>query len=186
MVVPPIESRRLALVAFSRPAMQAVLDGDLRAAEAELGATLPRDIRDRLGELFVVRLAEVDRDPDIVPWLARAMVLRDGGNNARVVGSVGFHGPPDADGRVEVGYHVEPGFRGRGFATEAVQSLIGWAASQHRVRRFRASISPENAPSLAVARRLGFRQTGVRWDEIDGQELVLELDLPEVGAAAMP
>jgi GNAT superfamily N-acetyltransferase len=177
--VPSIESERLELVAFSQAAMQAVLDDDLATAEAEVGAVLPRDIRDRLGDLFTVRLADVGRDPAIVPWIARAMVLRDGMGAARVVGSVGFHGPPDADGRAEVGYHVEPGFRGRGFATEAVRTLIGWAASEHGVRRFRASIAPDNAPSLAVARRLGFTETGVRWDEIDGQELVLELNLAD-------
>jgi ribosomal-protein-alanine N-acetyltransferase len=29
------------------------------------------------------------------------------------VGRAGFHGPPDADGMVEVGYAVDPAFRRR-------------------------------------------------------------------------
>jgi RimJ/RimL family protein N-acetyltransferase len=37
-----------------------------------------------------------------------------------------------------------------------------------------ASVSPENAPSLAVIRKLGFEQTGEQWDEEDGLELVFE------------
>ena len=191
MVVPPIASRRLELVPFTPRAMRAVLDDDLRVAEEEVGASLPRDIGDRLGDLFTVRLADVERDAGVLPWTARAMVLRDEVGAARVIGSVGFHGPPDADGRVEVGYHVEPGFRGRGFATEAVTALLRWARDVHAIRRFRASIAPTNAASLGVARRLGFEQRGVRWDEVDGEELVFELDvadgeLPRDRTSAVP
>jgi RimJ/RimL family protein N-acetyltransferase len=173
-----IASPRLALVPFSPRAMRAVLDGDERAAEEELGAAVPRGLRERLGELFAVRLAEVERDPTLVPWVARAMVLTDSVGAARVIGSVGFHGPPNEDGVVEVGYHVEPGFRRRGFATEAVRTLLDWAAAEHAVRRFRASVAPSNDASLAVVARLGFRQTGNRWDEVDGDQLVFELDVP--------
>ena len=42
--------------------------------------------------------------------------------------------------------------------------------------RFRASVSPGNVASLAVIGRLGFRQTGVQIDDIDGEELVFQLD----------
>ncbi|MGA8016429.1 MAG: hypothetical protein WCB85_10980 [Candidatus Dormiibacterota bacterium] len=41
-----------------------------------------------------------------------------------------------------------------------------------------ASVSPLNAPSLAVVRKLGFVQTGVQVDEIDGVELVFEVTDP--------
>jgi len=36
-------------------------------------------------------------------------------------------------------------------------------------------VAPNNEPSLGLIRKLGFVQTGVQWDEIDGQELVFEL-----------
>lgn len=176
MAVPAIRSPRLELVSFSRRAMRAVLDRDLPTAEAELGASVPRDLPDRLGELFELRLADVDRDPAALPWVARAMVLADNLGARRVIGSVGFHGPPDASGQVEIGYHVEPGFRRRGFATEAVRALIDWATEQD-IRRFRASIAPSNKASLAVVRRFGFREAGRRWDSVDGEELVFELDV---------
>jgi RimJ/RimL family protein N-acetyltransferase len=52
---------------------------------------------------------------------------------------------------------------------------LGWAREQG-VHRFRASIAPANDPSLAVIRRFGFREVGLRMDEIDGEELVFELD----------
>lgn len=179
MEVPTIRTERLELVVFSPAAMRAVLDRDLAAVEVELDAGVPRDLRERLGDLFLMRLDDVARDPGVLPWIARAMILTDELGVRRLVGSVGFHGPPNEDGLVEVGYHVEPGFRRRGFATEAVRTVIEWAAREHGIRRFRASITPTNAASLAVIAGLGFRQTGRQWDEVDGEELVFEMDWPE-------
>ena len=93
-----------------------------------------------------------------------------------MIGSVGFHAPPDATGRVEVGYHVEPEYRRQGVASEAVRSLFDWAATEHGVRRFRAAVTPDNVASLAVVARLGFHEAGVQLDDIDGTELLFELD----------
>jgi ribosomal-protein-alanine N-acetyltransferase len=177
-VVASIRSARLELVSFSTRAMRAVLSDDFATAEAELGAAVPRGLKERLGELFEARLAEVDADPSLLPWVARAIVLTNGKGVRRVVGSIGFHGAPNDTGQVEIGYHVESPYRRRGFATEAVRGLIDWAVREHDVRRFRASVAPSNAPSLAIMSRLGFRQTGVRWDAIDGEQLTFELELP--------
>jgi len=44
----------------------------------------------------------------------------------------------------------------------------------HAVSAVRASIAPENEPSLRIAKRLGFRRIGEQMDEVDGLELVFE------------
>jgi GNAT superfamily N-acetyltransferase len=94
----------------------------------------------------------------------------------RMIGSLGFHSAP-VDGVVEIGYHVEPGWRREGYATEAVAAMLDWAAGRG-IHRIRAAIAPTNAASLAVVRRFGFRQTGSQWDEEDGEELVFMVDWP--------
>ncbi|WP_369214832.1 GNAT family N-acetyltransferase, partial [Streptomyces flavofungini] len=43
------------------------------------------------------------------------------------IGGMGFHGPPDEEGRVEVGYDLAEAARGRGYATVALQALSTWA-----------------------------------------------------------
>ena len=174
--VPPIRTERLELISFSPAFMRAVLARDMGAAEADLGAGIPRDLRERLGGLFETRVAEIAADPSIRPWVARGMVLTDDLGVRRLVGSVGFHGPPDAKGRAEIGYHVEPNFRRRGLAIEAVRALLDWASREHDIRSFRASIAPTNAPSVAVVNRLGFLQKGSHWDDEDGEELIFERD----------
>jgi RimJ/RimL family protein N-acetyltransferase len=68
-----------------------------------------------------------------------------------------------------------PPFRRRGFAREAVVALMRWAHRTHGVDTFVASIAPDNVPSLALARSLGFEQIGSHMDEVDGLELILAL-----------
>jgi RimJ/RimL family protein N-acetyltransferase len=98
-----------------------------------------------------------------------------------MIGHIGFHGPrgvngPQKPGALEVGYTVFEPFRRRGYATEAVEAILEWAREEHGVRHFIASVGPGNVPSLALVRRLGFRETGTQWDDEDGEELVFELE----------
>lgn len=91
-----------------------------------------------------------------------------------MVGRIGFHGPPDANGMVEIGYKIDAEHRRRGFGFESAQWLIEAAEQLPQVSVVRASIAPDNAPSLRIAERLGFRRIGEQIDEIDGLELVFE------------
>lgn len=165
---------------MSMPFMLHLLARDLDAAAAEIGASVPPDLPDQLDNFLQFRIADLEVDPSAQPWLGRAIVVTEPDGTRRIIGSAGFHQPPDAEGRVEVGYRVEPAWRRQGIATEVVRALFDWAARERRVNRFRASVSPNNVPSLAIIRGFGFRQTGVQIDDIDGKELVFELDDWEV------
>jgi [ribosomal protein S5]-alanine N-acetyltransferase len=176
-----IRTPRLELVSMSVPFMRALVAHDLDAAAREIGAHVPESLTEDLQDFLRYRLAQLDVDPSILPWLGRAMVLTDEDGTRRVVGSIGFHGAPDEQGRVEVGYRVEPEYRRRGFAREAVQAMFDWAAAAHGIRRFVASISPTNAPSLQLAAGFGFVQTGSHVDDIDGLELEFETVWPPSG-----
>jgi [ribosomal protein S5]-alanine N-acetyltransferase len=176
--VPPILTARFELATMSVAFMQALVERDLATAAREIDAVVPSDLPDRLDGFLQFRLADLALDPAVQPWLGRAIIAPDADETHRrwIVGSVGFHAPPGPDGRAEVGYHVEPEFRRRGIATEAVTALFDWAAREHGVTSFRASIAPDNVASLAVVAHFGFRQAGVQMDDLDGEELVFELD----------
>ena len=117
-----------------------------------------------------LRLAQIDANPEVAPWLLRAIVVRE----TRVaVGFVTFHAAPDPRGMVEIGYEVLPAFRRNGYAREAASAAIAWAA-RHGARVVRACVSPDNLASLALLARDGFVQVGEQLDEIDGRELVFE------------
>jgi RimJ/RimL family protein N-acetyltransferase len=176
MDVPPIRTARVELVSMSMRFMRLLLAREIDGAAEEIGAIVPPDLPDQLDHFLQFRIADLEVDPAAQPWLGRAIVITEPGGARRIIGTAGFHSPPDAEGRVEVGYRVAAAYRRQGIATEVVRALFDWAAREHGVRRFRASVSPGNVPSLAIVRGLGFRQTGVQIDDIDGEELVFELD----------
>ena len=94
------------------------------------------------------------------------------------VGHCGFHGPPRALGRAEIGYTVFPAHRGQGFGTAA--ALVAWAWEQGE-RTVVAAVPPANLASLGVVRTVGFVQTGRRVDPVFpayGEELVFEITRP--------
>jgi RimJ/RimL family protein N-acetyltransferase len=176
--VPAIRSPRLELVSMSVPFMQALLAGDREIASDEIGAEVPADLRSGLESFLRYRLAQLAVDSSIREWLGRAMILTDRGGSRRVIGTIGFHGPPDEQQRLEIGYSVHAPYRRQGYASEAVRAMLDWAASEHGVSRFVASVSPTNEASLNLVRGFGFTPTGEQMDEIDGLELVLETDWP--------
>ena len=177
--VPSIESERLRLVSMSIPFMEALVAGDLEAAAGEIGAHVPAWLPVQLDHFLQYRLAQLAVDPSIRPWLGRAMLLDDGG--PRVVGTIGFHGPPDEQGRLEIGYSVDPVYRRRGLAREAIRAMLDWAVAERDIHRFIASISPTNEPSLRLAAGLGFTRTGSHMDDVDGLEYEFETDWPPAG-----
>jgi RimJ/RimL family protein N-acetyltransferase len=173
--VPTIRSRRLELTSLGPEPIEMVLDHGPGPASVVAGYKIPGDWPGADEGFLKLRLGQMRSDPRWQQWLVRAILL---GPERKMIGHVGFHGPPREGEKLEVGYTIFPGYRGHGYATEAVVALMGWATSAHGIRRFVASVSPTNQPSLAIVRKLGFLQTGVQWDEEDGEELVFELELP--------
>jgi RimJ/RimL family protein N-acetyltransferase len=56
---------------------------------------------------------------------------------------------------LEVGYHVLPGYRRRGLASEAARGVMDYAFGSLGVDRIVSIIRPDNAASIAVARGNG-------------------------------
>lgn len=176
----PIESERLRLIPLTPEFLGASLAGDRAAAERLIGLSIAPEWFEERG-LIELRLRELRADPALQPWTLRAVAERASG---AMIGHIGFHTRPGPDylkdlapGGIEMGYTIFPAYRRRGYAREAVGAMMDWAAGQG-LRRFVLSISPENAPSLAIAAHFGFRKIGSHIDEDDGLE---EIFLREIG-----
>jgi RimJ/RimL family protein N-acetyltransferase len=152
--------------------MAALLADDLATARAESGVELSElFLDDRSKWLWNYRLKQLESQPEADGWTAHAAVAEPEGV---VVGHAGYHGPPDADGMVEVGYTVDPQYRRQGYAKAILAALIARAVAEPAVRVVRATISPDNVASLATIASFGFAQNGEQWDEEDGLELIFE------------
>jgi GNAT superfamily N-acetyltransferase len=100
-----------------------------------------------------------------VGWDSRSMphwwihqVIFDG----VVVGDIGFHGPPDAAGIVEVGYALVEAVRGRGIATAACRQILA-VAWRDGATAVLAEAEADNLASRRVLAKSGFvlRDDGV-------------------------
>ncbi|MDF2771569.1 MAG: acetyltransferase, family [Geminicoccaceae bacterium] len=82
--------------------------------------------------------------------------------SGRFVGEVGLGDfrrdlSPRLDGAPEVGWALASWAHGRGFATEAVRAVLAWDSHIGPVRTV-CLIAPENAASIRVAEKCGFRE----------------------------
>lgn len=166
---------RVRIVQLSPEALAALAEGDLATADAlspvPLSAWLvsPEEIG-----VWRRRATQVVVTPADLPWVTGVLWSEE---TRETVGGAGFHGAPDERGMVEVGYGVDPAHRRRGYARAALDLLLERARREPDVRVFRLTISPDNEPSLALARQYPFVEVGEQWDEEDGLETIFELDL---------
>ncbi|WP_255559597.1 GNAT family N-acetyltransferase [Mumia sp. zg.B17] len=78
-----------------------------------------------------------------------------------LVGGVLFRTMDVEQGTAEAGCWLEPSAVGRGLVTRAVRLIIDWAVEERGIHRVEWQVSPANAASIAVARRLGMTSEGV-------------------------
>jgi RimJ/RimL family protein N-acetyltransferase len=132
-------------------------------------------------------VADACRDPEIAHWIddipapytradARTYIStarrgwKDGSlwafavtdaATGEVLGSCGIGWQDRVQSVAEIGYWVRSQTRGRGIATRAVRLASRWAFDACGVLRLQLRADTENAASLRVAERAGFRREGI-------------------------
>jgi len=149
---PTLRADRVVLVPQTMDQARALLEGG--DAGLDLAPGYPHaDTADGL------RMWVENGGPDDGAWF---VTLADDG---RVVGDCGTAGPPDDEGRQEIGYGLAAPFRGQGLGTEAVRVMADWLAALPEVRALTAEVEVGNDASRRLLQRLGFRLV----DESDGR-----------------
>jgi ribosomal-protein-alanine N-acetyltransferase len=164
------------LVPMTPAFVEAVLADRREEAARLLEIELPDEFPSE-GErgFLALRLRQMHEDVRFQQWCPHVVAL-----DGKMIGGAGFHGPPgvnaaSASDAVEFGYTIYPAWRGRGYATAASRMLMDLAEEWDGIRHFVLSVSPDNEPSLAIVRKLGFLKTGEQMDAEDGLEHVFEL-----------
>ncbi|HEY5629010.1 MAG TPA: GNAT family N-acetyltransferase [Candidatus Limnocylindrales bacterium] len=107
------------------------------------------------------------RDNGLGLW---AIVRRSDG---RFLGDCGpMLQPVDGSLVPEIGYHVVRVEQGRGYATEAAGACLEWVFANTAHDLVCSIVSPENAPSRAVAARIHGAMRMFRWEK-NGREMCL-------------
>lgn len=103
------------------------------------------DTADALGMLALAP------DGGAPPWGLWQIVVA-----GEVIGDIGFHGPPDPEGSVEIGYNVVPARRRRGVASRAVALVVAEAAAAG-ARTVTAEVVGDNPGSAGALLGNGFQ-----------------------------
>jgi ribosomal-protein-alanine N-acetyltransferase len=148
-----LEADRLVVYAASEDEMNriAAAEGDAHRREA-------------YGEMLRGSLAH----PEDWGWYALWMIVRKDGSH---IGNLSFRGVPE-DGIVELGYGIAEEYRGLGYATEAVETILAWAFDQPGVTAVAAETAKDNPASRRVLEKCGFVPAG---EGREGQRFILEL-----------
>jgi RimJ/RimL family protein N-acetyltransferase len=118
------------------------------------------------------RVPQVKIDPSVNKWFVRWIVLKE---TSGVIGSISFHGVPDAEGMMEIGLGIEEPFQNKGYAKESLKGMWSWVSQFPEVKTLRYTVSPDNLPSIAVINYFGFEYKGQQIDEEDGPENIYEM-----------
>ncbi|MEE1772262.1 GNAT family N-acetyltransferase [Streptomyces sp. JV185] len=79
--------------------------------------------------------------------------------DGQVIGGMGFHGAPDENGHVTIGYGLAPSAQGLGYASEALRALLRFARGQG-VSCVHGDTDLDNIASQRVMEAVGMRPVG--------------------------
>ncbi len=153
-----IETERLRIYPADKSRMDALIssepDDELRAAYSEM-----------LGNCL--------KYPDKWEWYAMWVIeLHDGTH----IGGLCFKGI-NTYGAAEIGYGISEEYQNRGYGTEAVKAISGWAFKNPNLNAIEAETDPDNAASIRALEKCGFIANGKFGEE--GLRFVLDRNVSE-------
>lgn len=89
------------------------------------------------------------------------------GNPYKVIGTVSYRNiVRPIYQSCTIGYKMDRDYQNKGYCSEAIAATIPVIAKDFGIHRFEALILPDNAPSIHMVEKLGFKHEGVLRDKI--------------------
>ncbi len=149
-----LETQRLKLLPFTLELKKVTLSERARLIEM-LGVAVPEAWpgADML-EALPFFIEAMEQDPLGLVW--DGIIIHKADQIA--IGGIGFHGPPDEAGRVEIGYNIISVYEGQGYATEMAHRVIDWAFQTPGIQVITAECLDDNLGSIRVLEKVGMRR----------------------------
>jgi RimJ/RimL family protein N-acetyltransferase len=88
-------------------------------------------------------------------WYQLAIVCK---KENKLIGDIGIHFMDKESKQVEIGFTLDKNWQGKGYATEALKTVIEYLFQNLNKHRIIASVDPRNINSMRLLERLGFRK----------------------------
>ena len=122
----------------------------------DLGLTASQSLKDKeTNDAIMNDLLPGLKDPAKDPSFYTMWIVIEKSKNA-IIGGICFHGEPDEEGTVEIGYGIDNDYRNKGFMTETLKGIILWLRNNKKVRIIQAETDSANISSIKVLEKNGF------------------------------
>lgn len=150
-----LETTRLKLIPLSFEQVEKFrqLNNEL---EDELGLNrFDRELTERYKDALQKYTLEWIRNDPVNILFATVWIMVEKESNS-IAGDIGFKRKADVNGNIEIGYSVQPKFRRKGYATEAIGELCKWAFTHSEVFAILAETLEDNEASIKALKNNGF------------------------------
>lgn len=88
-----------------------------------------------------------------------------------IIGSCGYDSLDFENAKAVIGFDIARAFWGKGYASEAIRSLLDYAFSALKLNRIEAQLEPENVNSIKVLQKLNFTFEGTlrQYERVNGK-----------------
>ena len=149
------ETKRLVIKPLSFDELKKHLESPSDLAN-ELGlipsqSLMDKEAREAMQNDLLPGLKDPHKDPSFYTmWIVIEKIKK------AIIGGICFHGEPDENGEVEIGYGIDADHRNQGYMTETIDGLINWIRNNKTVRIIRAETDASNISSVRVLEKSGF------------------------------
>ncbi|MBN1184608.1 MAG: GNAT family N-acetyltransferase [Bacteroidales bacterium] len=151
-----IETKRLFIKPLTAEELKKHIDSPIDFAK-ELGlipsqSLIDNETKDAILNDLLPNIVDTTKDSDFYTmWIVIEKVKKT------IIGGICFHGEPDDNGEVEIGYGTDFSYRNKGFMTETIAGLISWIRKNKNVKAIKAETEIENISSLKVLEKNNFK-----------------------------
>ncbi|KOF57793.1 MULTISPECIES: GNAT family N-acetyltransferase [Clostridium] len=156
-----IVTDRLILIPITLQVAEALINGD-NSEILKLGVKANKDwpTNDTMDILpIIVETLRNNAPSGFETW----MIERK--DSKEIIGDIGFHGIPDENGEVEIGYGLVENERRKGFGFEAAREIMDFAIAHKAVKVIKADCLINNLPSARILEKLEMKEVN-RDDEL--------------------
>ena len=77
-----------------------------------------------------------------------------------IIGAFCFHGAPDENNEIEIGYGTDHIYRNQRYMTEAISAIVNWLKDNTNIRSIKAETDESNIASVRLLTNNGFTRIG--------------------------
>jgi predicted acetyltransferase len=107
-------------------------------------------------KILEIKLAKMKSEPEQAVFSTYFLIVEK--DHHEILGTIGYKGAPDEDGTIEVGYGIRPGFREKGYMTDALKAFTEFGLTLPGVKKIVACTSKDNAASIRVLEKTGYKR----------------------------